>query len=616
MAAVWGYFRLSEKEQRFAVCKICSSEISRGGQTTKNFNTTNLISHLQRKHGEAYNEYLQMNKKRQEEAKKNAKTNVTQLSLTTAFERKAVFPADSVRARGITNRITKMIALDDQPFSVVENVGFRGLMEYVEPRYKMPSRRYFSDVCLPELYNVVATRIHELLASDIPAISFTTDIWSSDVSPMSMLSLTAQWIDVDFNLIKAVLHSQEFTGSHTASAISEEFEKMFDKWKIDKSKVHAVVRDNARNMVKAMSDMGLVSFGCVAHTLQLAIHDAVLCQRSVSDVVASCRKIVGHFKHSPLAYSRLFDLQVQFGIKIKRLQQDVSTRWNSTFYMLKSILEQKHTLATYATEHDLPATLTVQQWTLIENIVTLLSPFEQLTRQLSSGEASAADVIPSVQALRRLLSREADTDQGVKTTKTALLDAVNKRFASIESDPMFCISTLLDPRYKDCFFEEDAKARIRVEVAAQLERPGTEGGGGDAIVSESEETSNHSPSKKTRVEGASSTLHEMFEEILEQKASERPKTKATVQLEGFLAESPIPRNEKALGYWKNHHPRFPEVAQMARRYLSAPCTSTDSERLFSAASLVLDEKRNRLTCSKAEMLLFVKKNIHLQENRP
>lgn len=56
-------------------------------------------------------------------------------------------------------------------------------------------------------------------------------IWSSDANPVSMLSLMAQWTDKDFNLIKAVLHSQEFTGSHSASAIPEAFEKMIETWK-------------------------------------------------------------------------------------------------------------------------------------------------------------------------------------------------------------------------------------------------------------------------------------------------------------------------------------------------------------------------------------------------
>jgi hypothetical protein len=58
-------------------------------------------------------------------------------------------------------------------------------------------------------------------------ISFTTDIWTNDVSPMSMQSLTAQWVDKDFVLKKAVLHFQECAGSHTAAAISMAFENMF-----------------------------------------------------------------------------------------------------------------------------------------------------------------------------------------------------------------------------------------------------------------------------------------------------------------------------------------------------------------------------------------------------
>lgn len=77
-----------------------------------------------------------------------------------------------------------------------------------------------------------------------------------------------------------------FTGSHAPSAISEAFGEMFETRKMHESKVHAVVRDNARNMSKAMTDSGLASFGCMAHTLQPAVHYGVLSQHSISDVVA------------------------------------------------------------------------------------------------------------------------------------------------------------------------------------------------------------------------------------------------------------------------------------------------------------------------------------------
>lgn len=274
-------------------------------------------------------------------------------------------------------------------------------------------------------------------------MSFTSDIWSSDVSPMSMLSLTAQWIDADFQLQKAVLHSQEFSGSHTAAALATAFENMFQSWNIPKEKVHVILRDNARNMVRAMQDAGFPSLGCMAHTLQLAVHEGVLSQRSVNDIIATGRRIVGHFKHSPLAYSRL---QTQLGQPIKRLQQDVSTRWNSTFYMLQSLLEQKRALGAYGADYDLPATFTANQWGLMENMISLLEPFEELTKEISSSSASAADVIPSVMALKRLLGKSVATDHGVKTSKSTLLDAVNKRFADVETEPLYSVATIIDPR--------------------------------------------------------------------------------------------------------------------------------------------------------------------------
>jgi hypothetical protein len=71
------------------------------------------------------------------------------------------------------------------------------------------------------------TVVLKLASMNITAISLTTDIWTSDVIPMNMLSMTAQWVDKDFVLWKAVFHSQECAGSHTAAAISMAFENMF-----------------------------------------------------------------------------------------------------------------------------------------------------------------------------------------------------------------------------------------------------------------------------------------------------------------------------------------------------------------------------------------------------
>jgi len=53
-----------------------------------------------------------------------------------------------------------------------------------------------------------------------------------------------------------------------------------------------------------------------------------------------------------------------------------------------------------------------------------------------------------------------------------------------------------------------------------------------------------------------------------------------------------------------HH--FPQLSGLARKYL-APLTT--SERLFSTAGDIYDEKTNRLAPEWAEAVLFVKKNF-------
>ena len=111
---------------------------------------------------------------------------------------------------------------------------------------------------------------------------------------------------------------------------------MLDQCRIPLNKVHVILRDNASNMKKAMDNMGVWNLGCFGHTLQLVVTVGLLSQRSVSNAIAIGRQIVGHFKHSPLAYSRLRDIQLQ--MQPKRLQQDVKIRRYSTYFMIERAL--------------------------------------------------------------------------------------------------------------------------------------------------------------------------------------------------------------------------------------------------------------------------------------
>jgi len=164
--------------------------------------------------------------------------------------------------------------------------------------------------------------------------------------------LTIHWIDKSFAKISAVLLAQALEMAHNGEYIAERIYSMLESWNIPQERDHLVISDNASNMVKAMQEASLAHFGCFAHSLQLVVKDGLLSQRATIDIIAICRSIVGHFHQSSTASHSLTRIQKSLKIPQHKLNQDISTRWNSTLYMFQSILEQKMALAVYCAEND------------------------------------------------------------------------------------------------------------------------------------------------------------------------------------------------------------------------------------------------------------------------
>ena len=88
-------------------------------------------------------------------------------------------------------------------------------------------------------------------------------------------------------------------------------------------------------------DLDWESLVCACHRLQNAVKTALTNSGSLLDkLFAKSRKVVGHFHHSNLATEALLKEQREAGIsRPKKLEQDVPTRWNSSFYMLQRLVE-------------------------------------------------------------------------------------------------------------------------------------------------------------------------------------------------------------------------------------------------------------------------------------
>ena len=62
-------------------------------------------------------------------------------------------------------------------------------------------------------------------------------------------------------------------------------------------------------------------------------------------------------------------------------------------------------------------------------------------------------------------------------------------------------------------------------------------------------------------------------------------------------------------WWLANRDSFPEMSFLARKYLSAPPSSVESERVFSIGGTLYSQKRNRMNADTGEMLMFLHYNL-------
>ena len=126
----------------------------------RQYTTSPLLKHLRRKHPEEYELCTKESTDSRQNAATSGTTNEGQLKtcVNQVTMNRFVSPtpnkqwaSDHPRAITIHAAIGKMIAIDLEPYSIVEDTGFTELLQLLEPRYKIPSRRFFADKIIPEM---------------------------------------------------------------------------------------------------------------------------------------------------------------------------------------------------------------------------------------------------------------------------------------------------------------------------------------------------------------------------------------------------------------------------------------------------------------------------------
>ena len=224
----------------------------------------------------------------------------------------------------INRSIALMCAVDMRPISIVNGNGFKNMCYELNTQYSVPSASTISKY-VDLLYKGTKDTLLAELTGCVAAL--TTDMWTSMTSK-GYITITCHHISPEWKLVTTD------TRVKILLAVEQEFHI---------GQVTALVTDNASNMVTAEVLGGYTRLGCFSHSLQLCINDGMKQPtRPMAKAVATAKRVVGHLSHSNVATQALSDHQIKMGCTGKPLQlvQDVVTRWNSVYLMLRRLITQ------------------------------------------------------------------------------------------------------------------------------------------------------------------------------------------------------------------------------------------------------------------------------------
>nr|XP_055049286.1 E3 SUMO-protein ligase ZBED1-like [Misgurnus anguillicaudatus] len=599
-AKIWrhfGFYRMpgsTALDMTHTVCKLCKMK-------TKYFgSTTNARAHITRHHPEV------------SETEQSQPPAADQRTLQ--FYTK--LPANSERAKKITRSIACFIAKDLRPYSVVENEGFVCMLQTAEPRYVIPSRKFFTESAVPQLYNETKRKVATAL-TETTRVALTCDAWTSRATK-SFVTFTAHYITDKWVLESRVLQTREMHESHTAVNVNAMFHSVANEWELTISDL-VIVTDNAANMLAAAQIDNLAHITCFAHTLNLAAQRA-LKLNTVSRLLGRIRRITGFFHRSAIANHELLEKQKLLQLPEHKLKTDVATRWNSALDMIERFLEQQPAICAALLSPQVRksgsdiCTLSETDISTAEEIASALKPMKDATLIMSEDSTPTLSVVAPLHS--QLLH---DTDAAgvaaadtpvIREIKLAIHDDLAKRYSSARDKRMLYSASFLDPRFKALpFLTEDDQLDIHANVvseAAALER---QVNSEEAEVESETPQQEEGPAPKRRPSALTTLLGKTFTEVSVVRRSSS--SRAEEELKKYLEAPPLSLSENPLSWWRTHQTAFPLLAGLAKRYLCIPGTSVAAERVFSTAGDIVTAQRSSLTPAHVDQLIFLQKNLNV-----
>ncbi|XP_054844275.1 zinc finger BED domain-containing protein 4-like [Eublepharis macularius] len=669
-SAIWDHFQKME-DPSYAQCQLCQAQIS-PGKDRAHFLITRLRNHLKNHHQEVLLQEAREAGAAQLPASQERSDPMTisgalpsrspvggggQGSLTEMFSEGGTnVPRGEIQraTKRVTWHIAEMITVDGHPFSIVEDIGFRGLLQEVCPWYSPPARTTLSRTVVPSLYRTVKEYVRAQLSHAAErTVHFTSDIWTCPQSQHEYLSLTAHWWQPDDLLggggttsamqgqmgdrragyRHALLHAEVLEEAHTVANISAGIKRQLEDWVGRNVTMGYMVTNSGKNITAAAEQVGLNHISCVAHKLHLVVRDALglglnpedprldTATREFQCLIMKCRHIASHFLCSVKAIHQLRLKQILVGVPEHHLISDISTCWNSTYAMLERLVEQQTALTMQLSENGTgrgESQFSQEEWLTISQTVEVLKPFKDYTIMASSETATLGLVIPLVHALQNIMTSFLNPDSGcadlvpaVRAFVRRLQQGIMSQLQPITEKELYMLATMCDPRIKGTFAERAGKLSslreaLSVRVWHMQARRGT-------LPAERTEEGTSSanpcpaPSQQVPLTATSEMSLEMklIARALEPSGNVRHANQdlAAAVVREYLSEPCESLSTDPLSYWAQKEAVWPDLSLEAQRLLSCPPT------IFSHVGGMVSPHHTHLPPWRVEQLVFLRVNL-------
>ncbi|OQD94157.1 hypothetical protein PENVUL_c153G05266, partial [Penicillium vulpinum] len=452
------------------------------------------------------------------------------------------------------------------------------------------------------------------------------------------MAITGYFIDADWVYREVLLAFKPLSGSHSGTDLSKVVEQTLTQHAI-KDRIFGLTTDNASNNKTLVDELqqllqaNIIRVPCLAHVIQLSLNQlldrlkavpqnptaetiwteeqettarASTKKREIAHTLQRIRALAVYIRASPQRRDSFLALQPDGKRNKLMLIQDVKTRWNSTYLMLRRAKKlQRYIIQFCAQYNEQDFALDDDQWRQIDYLLCLTKQFYDCTVALSKTREVTSHL---VFAVYNLLFEHIERSQRQLrpkrvTWKQQMFTALQASWAKLhnyykQTDQMrgyiYPVCTMLSPEYRFQFFlSDDWSGDIAKELRDEYREAFQ-----DALTPIQQRLAKTHTPQEPSTPTSRSILHDL---IRNQKPNPKSKSAAdeiTQYLDGTITES------DPLAFWRQNEQRFPAIAALAQDYLAMPASGAGVERLFNIARDICHYRRGYLKPSTIEELML------------